>query len=92
MPKRTVVKYTDEEGGKVRSVETKGGKLKETYKKKTCKMVDGKKVCKVYKSKQKSKDGVVYKTKTKTRNGKNKSVEVEKENKRGKYKERRVYK
>ena len=99
MSKRTVIKYTDEEGGKVRSVETRGGKLKETYKKKVCKIIDGKKVCKKYKSKQWSKPGkdipntsnIIHKTKTKIKGGGSKSVEVEKE-KKGKYKERRVYK
>jgi len=79
--KRTVIKYTDEEGGKVRSVETRGGKVKETYKKKECKIIDGKKVCKVYKSKQKSKDGIIYKTKTKTKGGGSKTLRRKEEEK-----------
>ncbi len=76
--KRTVVKYTDESGGKVKSVERRSGKRIETYKKKG------------YKSKQKSKDGVIYKTVTKTKNSKGRSKEKEVE-RRGKYKEVRRY-
>ena len=72
--KRTVVKYTDESGGKVKSVERRSGKRTETYK------------AKGYKSKQKSKDGVISKTVTKTKDkyGRTKEKEVER---RGKYKE-----
>ena len=63
--KRTVIKYTTPEGAKVKSVETRSGKRKETYKdKKTG-----------YKSKQVSKDGVIKKTVTKTPTSKHKETE-----------------
>ena len=66
------VKYTDESGGKIKSVERRSGKRIETYKKKG------------FKSKQKSKDGVIYKTVTKTKDkkGRTKEKEVERGGKR----------
>ena len=61
----TVVTYTTKDGSKVKSKETRGGRLKETIKNEKT----------GYKSKQISKDGVVKKTVTKTPTSKHKEVE-----------------
>jgi len=63
--KRTVKKYTTKNRSKVKSIETRGGRLKETIKNKET----------GYKSKQISKGGVVKKTVTKTPTSKHKEVE-----------------
>ncbi len=80
--KRTVVKYTDDKGNKIKSVERRSGKRVETIKSK-----DGN-----YKSRQVTgKDGKVKKTVTRTPGGVEK--EIERGNKRievGKYKDEGV--
>ncbi len=63
--KRTVVKYTDKDGNKIKSVERRSGKRIETSKNKSTGV----------KSRQVSKDGVVKKTVTRTPGGVEKEIE-----------------